>query len=307
MTAVQFVLIIVLGQSGAARLFENIYVQWGLQVLIMYVIAYPLFLVALIGVKPVKLERSKMSLEEFVILFLISQGVMVVGNLVSTFITNRLSDVFGYDIENATADLIYDTPVWIIILVAVIIGPIFEELIFRKALIDRFSAYGSRLAIVVSAVAFGVFHGNLSQLIYATGIGLVLGYIYVKTGDVRYTAILHVLMNFFGTATVIFGKDALERIENMDPEVIPGGEEALLMARDSITIFGITAVQYGLAIAGIVLLIIWIDKKKFRLPKREGIIAIPDERVFRTTALNVGAILFTLLCLGEIILSLLPL
>jgi len=305
-TLLQTVLLIVMGAESAQAFFGNIYVQWGLQVVIMYAVAYPLFLLALKGVKPVRLEKSKLSLEEFTILFLISQAVMVIGNLISTFITDRLSDVFGYEIENSTAELIYETPVWLIILVAVIIGPVFEELIFRKALIDRLSVYGDRLAIVISSVAFGVFHGNLSQLLYATGIGLVLGYIYVKTRDVKYTCLIHVLMNFLGSSTVIFARDEMQRMEALDPEAIPGAEQSLTIMQDSLTIFGLIILQYGLAIAGAVLLIIWIDKKKFRLPKRDGIIEIPDEAVFRVSTLNVGAILFGLICLGEIILSLLP-
>ena len=75
------------------------------------------------------------------------------------------------------------------------LAPIFEELVFRKLIIDRTRRYGEFTAIMFSSLAFGLFHCNLYQLFYAFAIGLVLGYVYVRTGNVILTIIIHLIVN----------------------------------------------------------------------------------------------------------------
>jgi membrane protease YdiL (CAAX protease family) len=58
--------------------------------------------------------------------------------------------------------------------------------------------YGERAAVITSALIFGLAHGNLSQLFYAFGLGLALGYVYIKTRRIVYTIILHMLVNLIG-------------------------------------------------------------------------------------------------------------
>ena len=81
------------------------------------------------------------------------------------------------------------------ILVVGISAPIIEEFLFRKTIIDRIGKHNEILAVVFSAVAFGFFHMNIAQFFYATFIGLVLGVVYVKTGKIIYTIILHMVVN----------------------------------------------------------------------------------------------------------------
>lgn len=49
---------------------------------------------------------------------------------------------------------------------------------------------------------FGAFHLNLYQFFYAFFLGAVFGYIYVKTGRLRYTIALHATVNFLGGVAV---------------------------------------------------------------------------------------------------------
>jgi membrane protease YdiL (CAAX protease family) len=53
-------------------------------------------------------------------------------------------------------------------------SPVMEEVVFRRCLIDRLQVHGQRTALVVSALAFGLFHGTANQLCYGALIGLVL-------------------------------------------------------------------------------------------------------------------------------------
>ena len=78
-------------------------------------------------------------------------------------------------------------------------SPLMEELVFRRCLIDRLRPYGERAALLTSALAFGLFHGTVSQLCYGFLLGLVFGYVYLKTGRLRYSLILHTAINAIST------------------------------------------------------------------------------------------------------------
>ena len=58
-----------------------------------------------------------------------------------------------------------------------ILAPITEELLFRGVLLRAFAPYGKKLSIFISALLFGLFHGNLIQTPYALLVGFVFGYV----------------------------------------------------------------------------------------------------------------------------------
>jgi membrane protease YdiL (CAAX protease family) len=90
------------------------------------------------------------------------------------------------------------TPVMIVY--AIILGPICEELIFRGI---TFHAAKKVMpyyyAILVQAIMFGAFHMNKLQGVYAFVLGLGLGYIMYLYDSLVITIIIHVLFNFIGT------------------------------------------------------------------------------------------------------------
>ena len=45
-------------------------------------------------------------------------------------------------------------------------------------------------------------HGNLLQFFYAAAIGLILGYVAVRTNSIRYTVLMHIAINSFSTVMV---------------------------------------------------------------------------------------------------------
>lgn len=87
---------------------------------------------------------------------------------------------------------------------AVVLAPIFEELLFRKILMDRVSKYGVSGAIIVSGLFFGLYHMYTAQFFMATTIGILLAYVYSYTHNVKYTILLHSLYNLFGAGLAIF-------------------------------------------------------------------------------------------------------
>lgn len=79
-------------------------------------------------------------------------------------------------------------------LYASLVGPLWEELVFRGLILETLRPYGKRFAILASAVLFGAFHGNLLQGPLAFVLGLVLGYAAMEHG-IWWSMGLHVFNN----------------------------------------------------------------------------------------------------------------
>lgn len=75
-----------------------------------------------------------------------------------------------------------------------LLAPVLEEILFRGLILRSLLPHGKRFAILVSAVLFGVFHGNLAQIPYAFAVGLVLGYVTVEY-SIAWAMALHLFNN----------------------------------------------------------------------------------------------------------------
>ncbi len=305
----QLVLMAILGQNGASEFLDNnIYIQWLLGVGPMYLIGFPIFYFIIRKMKTVEGDRKKLSFKDFILLFLVSEGAMYAGSLVGNYLNMIISTILGHEITNSTAELIENSPMWLIILIVVVIGPIIEEMLFRKFMIDRLGRYGDAVAITSSAIAFGFFHGNFYQFFYAAMLGFILGYIYTRTRDVKYTVIMHMLINFLGSILPMFLQNRLDEfyevIENLNGTPIkPGSEiDPGRFIENAMIILSYSVVQYALMAAGIVLFITAITKRQIKLTTTCEY-KIPKHRISEVVLLNAGVILFILFSLFQFALS----
>ena len=84
---------------------------------------------------------------------------------------------------------------WSVLMLA-ILAPVLEEILFRGILLEAVrEKYSSGRAIVVSALMFGVIHIIPQQVVNAFVIGLILGFIYVRTDSLWPVIIIHALNN----------------------------------------------------------------------------------------------------------------
>lgn len=140
-------------------------------------------------------SKTKLTFGKWMKYLCMAFAFMYAGNWVGNIVTGVLGLIVGHSIENPVASAL-DGASWIISTISmVIIAPIFEELLFRKLLIDRMQPYGEKTAIIASALAFGLVHGNFSQFFYAFGVGLLFGYVYCKTKNIWYTISFHMIIN----------------------------------------------------------------------------------------------------------------
>lgn len=94
--------------------------------------------------------------------------------------------------------------IFINIIASVIVGPIFEEVLFRYSLINKLEIYFSRKwSIWLSASIFALCHTGIYTIIFAFIIGIVNGYLYSSKRDILIPIFVHISTNMI--ATFLFG------------------------------------------------------------------------------------------------------
>lgn len=95
----------------------------------------------------------------------------------------------------------------VMFIMAVVMAPIFEEIVFRgilqKGLINK--GWEPTKAIWVSAIVFGVVHGNPWQFVGAVLLGYVLGLVYHRTKSLLMPILLHAFNNGVSTILLFYG------------------------------------------------------------------------------------------------------
>lgn len=114
----------------------------------------------------------------------------------SLFMSQLTSDVIDTNKELFTSMI--KSPMGFVALV--LLGPITEEIVFRGAILKSLSAssHNKWIAIAVSALLFAIVHFNPAQLLHAFLIGILLGWICIKTKSIVPCILIHIINN--GTA-----------------------------------------------------------------------------------------------------------
>ncbi len=161
-------------------------------------------------------SKFKKLQHQWYMILVIGYLYIMVGNFVTVQITSIVSSLLGVlpsislnqlTIENS----LNSNGLFFMILSAVILGPVTEELIFRKAIFGLFKK--PYVALLVSTLSFGLVHVLREQTITAAIIngisyftmGLVFGLIYIKYEKNIYAPLLvHILSNAISIITILF-------------------------------------------------------------------------------------------------------
>ena len=123
-------------------------------------------------------------------------GIIV--GLVDTLLPEGLSLSENY--EEVMRDMV--TPLSLIYII--VVGPFFEELIFRGAIMGSLRRYGDNFAILFSSFFFGFYHVVILQISFTFVIGLLLGYVAARW-SLRASIALHIAVN--GLSCLFFDLD----------------------------------------------------------------------------------------------------
>jgi membrane protease YdiL (CAAX protease family) len=86
----------------------------------------------------------------------------------------------------------------------VFIGPVFEEIFFRGFAYQAFRRYGGRwMCILVTAILFSALHASVSVFLPIMGLGILLAYVFEKSGSLIPSITIHICQNSLGVAGVL--------------------------------------------------------------------------------------------------------
>lgn len=139
------------------------------------------------------------------VIFIIFAVVAV--NFTLSYLNNSVVKMFLPDVPEGTASavaMVGETSsfsslhiFFLLEILSTAIVPAFcEEYLFRGAILTNLLPFGKSTAIFASAFLFGLMHQNPMQMLYTMLMGVVIGYIYVKTKSIWVCIILHGINNF---------------------------------------------------------------------------------------------------------------
>ncbi len=241
-----------------------------------YLIVVPVIFLAMKKLPQCVPAKQQFGAGRYAISICIGCLFMVAGSMVGNAVTSFIEALTGNATETVT-DVIGDANILIALLFVGVLAPVAEELIFRKALIDGLSRYGEGAAVLASGLVFGLAHGNFSQCFYAFGLGLVFGYIYVKSGKITLTILPHAVLNCI---SVLMSKLVLPRVLPLIEELSGAAsleEMARLMEGElpALAAIGIySALLYGAAFLGLIFFIVYY--RRIRLAPANLFVASED-------------------------------
>ncbi len=272
----------------------------------MYLIGMPLLVVLLKTLPAVQVEKHDMKAGQFAVAAIMCFGTVYITNIIGNIITLIIGALKGGAVQNVIADAISDINMLSIMLYMVLAAPMIEEYVFRKLLVERTLRYGQGVAVLMSGLMFGLFHGNLNQFVYAFALGAFLAYLYVRTGKLKITIALHMMVNFMGgvVSLLVLKKLGLEELSNMSGTDDMAGMMAYFMDnRSGLLLYGVYILfVFGMIIAGGVLLIVFLAKKRFTF--EAGEVVLPKGKRFSTFILNPGMIVYCVFWIAMIIMQL---
>ena len=277
--ALQFA-IIKLTKHYDSSLFNTAWYNYALSCVTYYFIGFPFF--SLIVKKlpnSSNNNKNKFKFSHFLMIIAIGFATVYLVNLFTTLLLLLFSLITKNPISNPVDQIVSNSTWYITIPFVVIIAPIFEELMFRGVIINKLHDYGDTAAIVTSAILFGLFHGNFSQCFYATALGLILGYLRVRSGSIKYSILLHMCINLMGGV--------------IGPGIVKHSSNYTLLMLFSFFIISLITLGVTLFILNI---------KNIKLNK--GIYVFEKGTAFTTTCINVGMIFYFVLILTIMIYSL---
>lgn len=124
----------------------------------------------------------------------------VCSSITLSFITTLLSLSEKIESYRHVNDILFNEPLVIQLIGTGLIVPVTEELIFRGLIQNRIrTCTGSGFkAIILTGIFFGIFHENIVQATAAAAAGILISYIYEKSGNLFAPVIFHICFNLPG-------------------------------------------------------------------------------------------------------------
>lgn len=205
------ILLIPLGMAGVVQPAEQYYGMGKTAFLIFYSFAYALGMglpapvvaaIARRNIRPFdRLENAEyhVSLPSAVLALLAGLSFCILANFATMYIVYFLSQLGLYPPEMPSYIDKTGLSLGLNIFVFCLLPAILEEMIYRGYILRTLRRHGDGFALVVSSALFALMHGNILQIPFAFIVGMVCGYLVIKTGRIWLGMMLHFLNNFMST------------------------------------------------------------------------------------------------------------
>ena len=263
-------------------LIENDWFTMAFSVAPIYLIEMPAAYLLLLTIPKSAPQKQKLHPFMWIGFLFLCFLLTYLSNFIGQFVEVWIYNLLGVEVQNDVAEMSYITPFGANFLFLGILAPVFEELFYRKAIIDRLRRYGDLPAILISGVIFGLIHGNFSQVFYATAIGMVLGYVYLRTGKVLYTILLHATFN------LVSGVYVTELIRRFGSSGIPAEGDTVGI----IMVLAYNALMILSVVIGSVFLL--VNLKRFYRSLKKGEYTLTFDQWMNAIFLNPGVWAFLL-------------
>lgn len=116
-------------------------------------------------------------------------------NLALTLAVNGILSFFSF--SNQVQEALFASNFIVQIAGVGILVPIMEEVLFRGLVYNRLKGYTktAKSAVILAAVIFAVYHGNVVQILFAFPMALILIAVYEKWGTLRACITFHMAVN----------------------------------------------------------------------------------------------------------------
>ena len=129
-------------------------------------------------------------------------GILFILGGCAALAVNILFSLIGFtgssDAYEQVAQEQFAFPLWAGIILYGMVSPLAEEIVFRGIVYNRMHRqYGKWIAIIGSALLFGLYHGNIVQALYGFMLGLLIAVLYEKYASFAVPVIIHSAANVF--------------------------------------------------------------------------------------------------------------
>lgn len=198
LTIMQLILTGVLNNAVPGMQNQPWYI-WVLTSIPNYLVGVPIFFWVTRKLPDAELpEKKPFPVSDWVRYSLISLATGYLFSIVGSILNYPFVRLFNIS-ENIVIDILNISSLPLSIIFIVILAPIMEELVFRKRFLTKALSFGRRNAVIAGGLAFGLFHMNIPQAVYATALGILWGTLFLKYGSVLPVILLHMSMNLMGS------------------------------------------------------------------------------------------------------------
>ena len=258
-------------------LLSALWINYAAIAISFYLIGFPVFYLMIKNLPEEEKRESKtLGVFEVIKICFMSYSIVYIVNFLTNLLMMLIAVIKGSEVTNPLVNMLEGSNwIWSLIF-AGILSPIIEEMMFRGVMLNKLRRYGDKVAIITTAILFGLFHANFSQFFYAVALGMIFAYVALKTGTIKYSIILHIVVNIMGGVIL--------------PAAIGDGSNIVVAGCVGLVLLAIV-------IIGLVLLI----KNRKNISLLDGEIKLEKGTAFKTIWVNVGMILYLVICLFSMV------